>query len=153
MAAFGRMLLLRLFDPAGAYMERQGPAVQGPVWRGGAIYGPAPDGSRPASDAELPDIRERASALANDRRERVADIRARYGAAIDATAQTLARTGVGVVATPAGGLDARIIRFWHGDSVLVIERHSGTGRLTTRLAGRQEHDIDVLAWYLARSLA
>jgi len=111
MAAFGRMLLLRLFDPAGAYMERQGLTVRGPVWRGGAKYGPMPGGSRQASDAELPDIGERASALVNDRRERVADVRSRHGAAIDATAQALVRTSVGDVTTPTGTLDARIIRF------------------------------------------
>ncbi|HEY0808161.1 MAG TPA: hypothetical protein VGD84_24050 [Pseudonocardiaceae bacterium] len=83
-------------------------------------------------------------------------MRSRHGAAIDATAQALARTGVGDVITPAGALDARIVRFWHGDSVLVIQYHSLTGRFgrsTARLTRRQEHDIDVLAGYLARSLA
>jgi hypothetical protein len=160
--AFGRMLLLGLFDPAGMYFQRNSPNVRGPLarggemYRGGAMFGPGvPGGSRQASEVELREMRERSLALSNERREHAQDMRDRYGALVDAAARALAETGVGVIATPTARLDARVIRFWHGDSVLDIQWHSATGSIgssTTRLERRRVSDIPLLAGYLARSL-
>jgi hypothetical protein len=161
--AFGRRLLLRVFDPALLYFERNsGTTVRRPraygraMYRGGAIFGPGvPGGSRQASEVELPEMRERSLSLLNERREHAQDVRDRYGALVDAAARALVETGVGVILMPTGRLDARIVRFWHGGSTLAMQWQLASGDFgssITRLERRRVTDVGLLAWYLARSL-
>lgn len=161
--AFGRRLLLGVFNPALLYFERNsGTVVRGPrahrraMHRGGAIFGPGvPGGSRQASEVELQEMRERSLSLLNERREHAQDVRERCGALVDAAARALVETGVGVIVMPTGRLDARIVRFWHGGSTLAMQWHLASGSFgssITRLERRQVKDIGLLAWYLARRL-
>lgn len=162
--AFGRRLLLSVFDPALLYFERNsGTTVRRPrargraPYQGGAIFGPAvPGGSRQAGEVELQEMRERALSMLNERREHAGDVREHYGAQVDDTARALAETGVGVITTPTGRLDARIIRFWHGGSTLAMQWQLASGSFGSsiaRLERRRVKDIDLLAWHLARSLS
>ncbi len=61
------------------------------------------------------------------------------------------------IATAAGVFEVRIVRFWHGDSVLEIKVHVRSSRqpagARTLLTGGQVTDPSVLAGYLSRFIA
>jgi hypothetical protein len=136
-------LVLRLFGPASAYFVRKSPLTKGLMYRGAVRYGP--NGGSPLPPAEP-----------NASHTRAAGILHEHGTVIDVAARTLARTGRAKITLEIGWLDARVRRFWRGDSILEIRYRSATRAIGTSIIGLPGHrapEPDLLADHLTSSLA
>ncbi len=131
--------LVKVIDPVTAYMQGTAPRRTGPMFRGGAVFGPGvPGGARQATPEELDQMR--AEATAAGRREPPRET-ARDVDLTNAAEQLLdhGRTTIRIV---EGELTANIVTFWHGDSILHISVHandrdySSYSRIPRRLTGR-----------------
>jgi hypothetical protein len=142
--------LVRVIDPAEGYFENRRPRRPGrPVYRGGALFGPAvPGGSRQATDEEIQAMRRRVSELpAPPRRELTSAQRDEVAAAVT----SLLDTGHAAIGEGPRRAEAQIVKFWHGDSILEVGR--GSGSTLTRIARRPTaHDRKELFSLLARQL-
>lgn len=143
-------LFFKIIDPASAHFGRETPKPGGPTYHGGVVFGPdVPGGSRQATDDEL---------LKLDDEPQVPRA---YEAETDTVWQQysdeLRSTAIGLLAGEtvtftcvAGRLEARILRFWRGDSLLEVYRHgtigNSSGRSLTRI-GRSPA-VDTIAQYL-----
>ncbi|MCW2636617.1 MAG: hypothetical protein JWQ99_2984 [Blastococcus sp.] len=122
-------ILLLIFDPAGAEMEKGRPSrPRAPMHRGAAVYGPGePSGGRPATVAEAQVLAASAATHAGRFEESVEALLRRRSVQLEAAADELLRTGSVGLRLGAWEVEARIIRFWHGDSVLEISSRSDAG--------------------------
>ena len=112
--------LLWLLDPAGAYWARRTPRTRGPVFRHAAIFGPdVPGGSRQATDEEIAAL-DAAFARHADEEDEAAlnDLERRWGSELRAAARRLTEEGRVGFRIEDRSVDARIVRFWRGDSLL-----------------------------------
>lgn len=122
------------------------------------MFGPGvPGGSRQMTEEELVPLRSRSAERRAARQDAVARVQERFGDVLLVKAAELASLGVVTIATTAGRVEARIVRFWRGDSVLDIKVHGPSSRqrgaARTLLTGGQVTDARVLAGYLTRSIA
>ncbi len=143
--------LLWLIDPAGAYWARRTPWFDGPTFRGGTVFGPGvPGGSRQATAEELEAMQPDAGD--DDRYER--DLQAaarRWAPELRRAAEQLLTDGTTRLRLGGTDVDARIVRFWRGDSLLEVRYRlpDGEGESRTRIPRRPEPDL--LVDYLARA--
>ena len=115
-------LLVRLIDPATAYMQGRSPRRSGPIFRGGAVFGPGVGGARQATPEELEHMRTEAEDFH-------LDARTRRGPDIDpamtgAAGNQLIEQGRTTIHVGERELSAHIITFCHGDSLLEIDVHA-----------------------------
>lgn len=131
-------VLVRVIDPATGYFEKRRPRRRGQaVYRGGAVFGPGvPGGSRQATDEEIEALRRRTSELQErPRRELTAAQRDDVAAAVG----SLLQTGRAAIGAGPGHCEAKIVRFWHGDSILEVSHTSGSsGTRISRRASSQD---------------
>jgi hypothetical protein len=142
--------LLRVVDPAGAYLGGHERRRRGPTYRGAAVFGPdVPGGSRQATAEEIDDFRR--AAEEHERARRLAAVPVDRGDVERAVADLL-RTGCAVLGEGRRSVHARIVRFWRGSSVLEMSNQAGTSRSSSRTRIRRNpgsEDERVLADYLA----
>jgi hypothetical protein len=146
--------LLWLIDPAGAYWARHTPERDGPSYRGGAVFGPGvPGGSRQATDEEIEAVALWAAPRVADHEESVADVERRWAPELRQAADRLLAQRAAGVQVGGADVEARIVRFWRGDSLLEVRsrRPDGEGESRTRIPRRPEPDL--LVGYLARAVA
>ena len=143
-------LLMRLVDPAGAYLADHAPRRGGPRYREAAVFGPdVPGGSRQATPEEIADFRRSAA-------HRHADAAPRLPvdpAALSQAARDLLTQGRATLGTSPRTVHARVVRFWHGDCVLDVTDETGWSRSLARIPRNlgPEHEA-VLTGYLAEHL-
>ena len=107
--------LLWLIDPAGAYWARRTPRARGPVFRRAAVFGPGvPGGSRQATDAEIAALDAEFGRHAGEHEA----LDRRRAPELLAAAQRLVADGAVAFRIEERSVDARIVRFWRGDSLL-----------------------------------
>lgn len=157
--------MVHRFDPAQAFMDaghppprHHGQRGRGPLYREGARFGPGvPSGSRQMTEGELAPLRSRAAERRAAHQNAIARVQERYGDVLLVKAAELASLGVVTIATTAGTVEARIVRFWRGDSVLEVKVHIPFSRqpevAKTLLTGGHVTEAPVLAGYLTRSVA
>ncbi len=142
-------LLLRVIDPAGAYLDGPARRRRGPTYRGAAVFGPdVPGGSRQATAEEIDDLRRAADE--HERARRLTAVPVDRGDVERAVADLLS-TGRAVLGQGPRTVHARILRFWRGSSVLEVSNQAGTSRSSSRTRIRRNpgpEDERVLADYL-----
>jgi hypothetical protein len=141
--------------PALRHHQRRGRRTS---YREGAAFGPdVPGGSRQMTEGELAPLRSRADERQAVRQDAVAHVHERFGDLLVAKAAQLASGGAVTITTTVGTVEARIVRFRRGDSVLEIKTECPSSRHRTagknRLTNGQLNDTTVLAGYLADSVA
>lgn len=150
-----RRLLLRIVDPAGARFEQRDHVR--PVHRGAVVFGPGePQGGRPPTDEELAALEVVAAEHAADYDARVEEVRRRWRSELEAAADRLRRGEPVSLRLGEHELEARVLRFWHGDSLLEITRESAhaSGRSRTRIPrDPQRLPREVFVDYLAFAAA
>jgi hypothetical protein len=130
--------LLRLFDPAGAYFikaERdfrraEGASTNpaGPVHEQGAVYGPdLPDGGRPADAEERVWLADRHAEHLDRYRDTEEAVLQRWGPSLRDAVDDLLDKGSVTVQLGERTIEARVVRFWHGNSVLATKSQGPTG--------------------------
>jgi uncharacterized NAD(P)/FAD-binding protein YdhS len=143
--------ILWLIDPAGAYWQRRTPTHEGPIYAGGAIFGPdVPGGSRQATDEELEAMQLDARPAVEQHERELQDAARRWAPELRRATKQLLGDGTARVHLGTTDIDARIVRFWRGDSLLEIRyrQPDGDGESRTRVPRRPEPDL--LVDYLAR---
>jgi hypothetical protein len=148
--------LVRLIDPASGYFDqRHGRPSRAPVHREAVVFGPGvPGGSRPATDDELTALREQAVRHRADHETAVADAADRWAPQLEQAARELLDRGSTQVQLGNRTIDARIVRFWHGDDVLHVvttgpgERGESIGRIS-----RKQRSAEALVDHLVREAA
>lgn len=122
------------------------------------MFGPGvPGGSRQMTEGELAPLRSRASECQAARQDVVARVQERFGDLLVAKIAQLASDGAVAITSTVGTVEARIVRFRRGDSVLEIKteapssRHRTAGK--TRLTNGQVTDTAILTGYLTQSVA
>jgi len=146
--------LLWVIDPAGAYWARRTPRATGPTYVGGAVFGPGvPGGSRQATDEEL-----EAMALwtppDDDGYERSVEHAERsWAPQLRQAAEQLLPEGEVDLHLGGRSDDARVVRFWRGDSLLETETRGPDGDGATRTRIPRRADPELLVGYLARAVA
>jgi len=150
-------LLRWLVDPASVYFADHAPRRGrlrrgGPRYREAAVFGPdVPGGSRQATPEEIADLRRRAS---QERADADAALRPPVDpAALSQAARDLLTQGWATLGTSPHLRHARVVRFWHGDSVLDVTDETGRSRSLARIPRKlgPEHEA-VLTDYLATHL-
>jgi hypothetical protein len=145
--------LVRLINPAQGYFDQHDRRPSGaPVYREAVVFGPGiPGGSRPATDDELAEMRTTAARHRADHEAAVADARQRWAPQLERAAAELLDRGTTQVQLGERTLDARIIRFWHGDDVLhvVATGPDQRGESISRIS-RKQRRADVLVDHLVR---
>jgi len=111
--------LVKVIDPATAYMQAPSPRPSGPAFRGGAIFGPGvPGGARQATFQELEEMRAHTEAA---RYEDASRERPSVDPAVtSAAARQLIDRGRTTLPSGDRELTAHVVTFWHGESVLQI---------------------------------
>jgi hypothetical protein len=146
--------ILWLIDPAGAYWARRTPEQEGPTYVGGAVFGPdVPGGSRQATDEELEAMALWAAPEADGYERSVEDAERRWAPELREAADRLVAEGSAHLGFDDTDVDARLVRFWRGDSLLEIRyrRQGGEGRSRTRIP--RDPPPELLGDYLARAVA
>src|SRR5687768_9270303 len=111
--------LLWLIDPAGAYWARHTPEPDGPAYRGGAVFGPGvPGGSRQATDEELAAMALWAEPGVSDTERSIEEAERRWASELRPAAERLLSEGTASLRFDDRSVEARIVRFWRGDSLL-----------------------------------
>ena len=144
--------LLWLIDPAGAYWARQTPETDAPAYRGGAVFGPdVPGGSRQATDEELEAMALWAEPEVSDTERSIEEAERRWGPELRQAAGRLLAEGAVDLHLGGADVEARIVRFWRGDSLLETSTSGprGGGGSRTRISRRAAPED--LIWYLARA--
>lgn len=144
--------MVKVIDPVTGYMQDARPS--GPMFHGGAIFGPGvPGGARQATPEELDEMRAEAEAV---HRRTEARQRRHVDPAVTATAgQALIDQGRTSIRWGEQELSAQIRTFWHGDSLLTVSVHgpdrdsSSTTRIPRHLT---DTHLPMLAAYLADAL-
>ena len=143
--------VLWLIDPAGAHMARRTPRIRGPIFSGAAVFGPdVPGGSRQATDEEIAAM----DAASSDGGRRDAGSYDEIPPSqVQEAAQRLLHDGASSFRHDDRSIEARIIRFWRGDSLLEVATTApgATSSSTTRIPRRP--GADLIAGYLALELA
>lgn len=128
--------LLRVVNPASAYVQRSLRALQGPL--------------PPEQDAD-------AQAGARGRTERFASVAKAPSSAFEIHARELLKAGTTEIPTARGAIDVRLVRFWNGAAILDcrLARTAGPTGLTFSLVDRRElrgDPVSVLARRLQTSI-
>jgi len=146
--------MVKVIDPPTGYMQDRCPRAAGPIFRGGAIFGPGVDGgARQATPEELEQMRAHAETRRRDARpSRRAEV---DPAVVRAAGNDLIEQGTTTVRADGREMTAHIVTFWHGDSLLEIAVH-GSGRdrsSTTRIPRKlTPPDLPMLTAYLTDAL-
>ncbi len=146
--------MVKVIDPPTGYMQDRFPRPAGPIFRGGAIFGPGVDGgARQATPEELERMRAEADARRGDARpSRRAEV---DPIVVRAAGNDLIEQGTTTVRADGREMTAHIVTFWHGDSLLEIVVHS-SGRdqsSTTRISRKlTPSDLPMLTAYLTDAL-
>ena len=146
--------MLWLIAPAGAYWARRTPPVDGPVYLGGAVFGPGvPGGSRQATEEELAAMAVDARPDVDEYEHELQEAVRRWAPELRQAAERLLTEGSAVVHLGGTAVEARIVRFWRGDSLLETAHRGagGEGESRTRIPRRPPPDL--LVDYLARAAA
>jgi hypothetical protein len=146
--------VLWLIDPAGAYWERRTPTPSGPTFVGGAVFGPGvPGGSRQATPEELDAMALDARPGVEQYERDLEDAARRWAPELRAAADRLVEDGRARLQLGGIDVDARVVRFWRGDSLLEIRhrRPGGEGESRTRIP--RQPPPELLADYLAHAAA
>ncbi len=146
--------IVKVIDPVTGYMQDRSPRPRGPMFRGGAVYGPGvPGGARQATDEELEEMRAESEAA---HRRAAARQWPPVDPTVTATAgQQLIDQGSASIRRGGRELSAQIRTFWHGDSLLDISVHgperdsSSRSRIPRHLT---DQHLSMLAAYLAHAL-
>ena len=147
--------LVRLIDPANGYFDRHTPRFEdGPVFQQAVVFGPGvPGGSRAATDEERAAFAEDAARHRGSHEAALAEARRRSAPQLEGAARELLATGATTIALGSRTVEARLVSFWHGDSV----PHSwargpdGNGENLARISRNQLRDTEVLVDYLAHA--
>lgn len=155
-------LLLKIVNPAEVYFRNDSAKWHkpGPAFEEAAIFGPGvPGGSRQATEQERDQLRSQGERSAREHETSLAaasdEVLREHGDELrDGAIQILAGDHF-TFACNAGQLQARLIRFWHGDPLLEMEHTSqvGGGRSLSRLSRKQAQSPDTLSSYLVREVA
>jgi hypothetical protein len=144
--------ILWLIDPAGAYWSRRTPPPDGPVFSGGVVFGPdVPGGSRQATEQELEEMRARTEPAIDLYERRIEDVERRWGAELHRAAERLVSEGRARLDVNGRSVEARIVRFWRGDSLLETATRGPDGQGESRTRIRRNERPDELVRYLARA--
>jgi hypothetical protein len=144
--------VLWLIDPAGAYWARRTPEPDGPTYRGGVVFGPGvPGGSRQATAEELEAMALWAEPESGDHERSIEEAERRWASELRQAAERLLSDGTASLRLDGRSVEARIVRFWRGDSLLEVRYRlpDGEGESRTRIPRRPEPDL--LVDYLARA--
>src|SRR5664280_827622 len=111
--------LVKMIDPGTVYMQDRSPRRPGPIFRGGAVFGPGiPGGARQATYQELVEMRAQAETA---RREFEGVSRRPVDPSITShAAHELIERGTTTMHVGNRELIAHVVRFWRGESVLEI---------------------------------
>ncbi len=158
-------MFLRLFDPAGAYFvkvehdsrkaEGLGATPEGPPhWQAGIYGSGSPDGSRPANadDRKWFD-RSHDECLASYHAREEAWVQ-RWRPILREAVQELLKEGVVTVVLGGQTIEARIIRFWRGNSLLATTSSGpkGGGESLSRISRNPRRERPgVILDYLVRA--
>ena len=124
------------------------------MYAGGAVFGPGvPGGSRQATDGELEAMALRAAPEADGYERSVAYVEQQWALQLRQAAERLLPRGDVSLFLDGRSVEARVIRFWRGDSLLETESHGpdGDGATRTRIPRRAVPDL--LVGYLVRAVA
>jgi hypothetical protein len=141
-------LLLALIDPASAAMDSRNWSRRRPLYRGGAVFGSGvPGGSRQATPEEIEAIRRHSQQQQRAEGSPVGSHPHQHAAEL--AARELIRTGTATLHGTERTLCAKVIRFWHGDSILIISTLGTPAKSMTRIPRRlgPEHE-NLIASYL-----
>lgn len=146
--------MVKVIDPVTGYMQDRSPRPRGPMFRGGAVFGPGvPGGARQATAEELEEMRAESEEV---HRRTEARRRPHVDPTVTATAgQQLIDQGLTSIRWGGRELSAQIRTFWHGDSLLEISVHgperdsSSRSRIPRHLT---DQHMPMLAAYLADAL-
>lgn len=127
-----------MLDPAGGYLrkaertvrEAEGTSTEapGPLHHQGAVYGPGvPDGGRPASEDERARLTDHQAGHLDDYREAEEAVLQRWGSSLRTAVDALLHEGTVTVHMGDRTIEARVIRFWYGHSLLATRSHGPTG--------------------------
>lgn len=153
--------LWSLVDPAQRYLEQHRRADHGPrrgrLYRGAVVFGPGvPGGSREATTSERELLERQAVERRVDYDAKVSEIRNRWASQLREVADEVLSTGRATSRLGNQMLEAYVVRFWRGDSVLVISCETARGRSETRTRlSRTPHEgtADAVVQYLAHTAA
>ena len=131
-------LILRVFDPAGAYFrkaerdrsEPEGTSTEapGPLHHQSAVYGPAvPSGGRPADEDERAWLTDHQAEHLGRYRDAEEAVLQRWGSSLRTAVDALLHEGTVTVHMGDRTIEARVIRFWYGHSLLATRSHGPTG--------------------------
>ncbi|HEY5180729.1 MAG TPA: hypothetical protein VIJ07_13335 [Dermatophilaceae bacterium] len=146
--------LVKMIDPGTVYMQDRSPRRPGPIFRGGAVFGPGiPGGARQATYQELVEMRAQAETA---RREFEGVSRRPVDPSITShAAHELIERGTTTMHVGNRELTAHVVRFWRGECVLEITvagagaQSSSMSKVSRRLT--TEHE-PILAGYLTDAL-
>jgi hypothetical protein len=163
--------VVRVFEPAQAYMERSKRRAPGSEprhrpSRGVTSYAPLtsdgrlPQGWEKAARQPLPpEVKERIRRRADERAARTAEIFDSLGPLLDAAVEELQSRGTTIITVPPVVLFARIVKFRRGASVLEIDGRGEPGagvtsgkRTRLRPQGAEEQ-AEILKRYIGDMLA
>lgn len=146
--------LLWLVDPAGAYVARHGRDPHGPAYRSGAVLGPdVPGGSRQATDEEIELLAPWVAPEVEESERSVEEAERRWTPQLRQAAERLLPEGHVGLLLDGRTVEARVVRFWHGDSLLETETHGPDGDGTTRTRIPRRAAPDLVVGHLARAAA
>ena len=146
--------LVKMIGPGTVYMQDRSPRRPGPIFRGGAVFGPGiPGGARQATYQELVEMRAQAETA---RREFEGVSRRPVDPSITShAAHELIERGTTTMHVGNRELTAHVVRFWRGECVLEITvagagaQSSSMSKVSRRLT--TEHE-PILAGYLTDAL-
>ena len=142
--------LLWLIDPAGAYSARRTPRTRGPVFRQAAVFGPdVPGGSRQATGEEIAALRAESSRHATDDEAARQEVQRRWGSQLSSAARLLIGEGSVGFQIDGRSVDARIVRFWRGASLLETWTTGPSGRSESRTRISRHPQPDEVLEHLA----
>lgn len=137
-------LALRVIDPAQVYVNEHRGRRYGrrrrPARGGAGLFGPDVGGGSREASAALGRAEHQAAL------ERVLE---ESGAQLRAAAEELLASGRATVPVGDRVIDARIVRFWRGDSLLEVSAGAGVESLTRIDRDPRRTGADVLVHYLA----
>jgi hypothetical protein len=123
------------------------------MYAGGAVFGPSvPGGSRQATDEEVRATALRAAPDIDGPERSVEYAEDQWALQLRQAAERLLFQGDASLFLDGRSVEARVVRFWRGDSLLETERHGpdGEGASRTRIPRRAVPDL--LVGYLARAV-
>lgn len=152
-------VVLWVIAPAQAYVQRHSQAPRpgrSAVPRQAVVFGPGvPGGSRDATADELAAMAEESVGHRADHEAALAEAKRRWAPELRRAADELRDRGTMQLVLGDRRVDARLIRFWHGDHLLQTATRGpdGGGESLSCISRDPRRGVGVLVEYLARAAA